>query len=172
VAARTKVRNAWVYATLAYAALGLSLSFAMEHWGNITPCRLCYIQRWILVALLGICSVHPLIRSKAFVTGSIRVALVALVCVSTYHWFVQLGLVADPCFLPKEIGTLDDFRALLERPKGCADIGFSIFKLPISALNSLVSTCLVSSSFIRIKKFKEAVKLSNPRAKAGKCIDT
>lgn len=115
----------------------------MEYWWNVTPCRLCYIQRWLLVALLGICGIYLLIRSRVFVTGAIRSALVVLVCVSTYHWLVQLGFISDPCFLPKEVGTIADFRTMLQKPQGCSSIGFSLFGIPVSALNSIAGAMMI-----------------------------
>jgi disulfide bond formation protein DsbB len=160
---------------LVYSLAGLSLSILFEHVGGIQPCRLCCAQRWLLAGLFAISNWSLAIHRRVLREGTVTVAPailcigfeflipVAIVGIGLYHWLIQLGVISDTCLLPPSVSTIADFRALLEKPRGCSAVSFSLFGLPTSALNFVAGLTLVflRSLWANSKKGSRSTQLSN-----------
>lgn len=119
----------------------LALSLIQEFAYKIDPCYLCNLQRLVYIAIVVFCLFGYFISLKRIALTLISGAFLIGFLISTYHLFVQLGLITDICSVPK-VESLEEFQQLILNPsatKPCSIISWKFIGLPISAINALIS---------------------------------
>ncbi|MGE3954468.1 MAG: disulfide bond formation protein B [Parachlamydiales bacterium] len=71
-----------------------------------------------------------------------QVGLTLLAVIATYHLFVQLGWIADPCQVSCQVNSLDDFWSVLTRPVTCAT-GPKVLGLPLPAYSAALAVTVL-----------------------------
>lgn len=127
----------------AFAILALSFSFFHEYILGIRPCNLCKLQRAPMVAILALSIFGFITKFKDFSLKFVQLSFLVTLLLASYHLLVQLGLIADPCIVPKNIKNIDDFRKMLDAPIPCSKISWSLFGIPISAYSATFSLCFL-----------------------------
>mgnify|MGYP000567766263 FL=1 len=131
--------------------IALTISFSAELFWKIQPCNLCKLQRLPLfmiipLSLVGLCG-----EKKRFFLSMICLAFFIFGTLSGYHLLVQLKFITDPCVVPQNIKTLDDFKMMLNSSPACSTISWSIFSVPISGYNLAFSLIFFLSLFNGLK---------------------
>lgn len=123
----------------AFAILALFFSFFHEYILGIRPCNLCKLQRAPIVAILALSIFGFITRFKDISLNLVQLSFLVAFLLASYHLLVQLGLIADPCIVPKNIKSIDDFRKMLDAPIPCSKVSWSLFGIPISAYSATFS---------------------------------
>lgn len=101
---------------------GFIIGLTLEHYGNFPACRLCHVERLLLLSGGLTCFLSWLIwPSKMGRTFSFLTAIQWMVgaIISLYHTGIQYGLLAVPHFCNvQEASSLDEF---LSRPSASCD---------------------------------------------------
>ena len=110
---------------------------------NLVLCSLCHAQRllWFFIILI------LLFKDKLMLIGLIT--LLNLV-VSLYQLSLQYGFIVDNSLCKINF---DDFRII-----SCADLGFTLFDLPLSMYNFVVSGVYLVLILVNFKYFLERSK--------------
>lgn len=142
-------RLTWLaLASLGYGISGLLVSLFAEYVQGLVPCQLCLVQRWILLGLVGV-SLLEFVADPAFNRWAIRAVLLAMVGVASYHFAIEMGWVSDPCKLPSQaIGSINDFKQLLQVKQPCAQAALKVLGLPASIINASFGLSILLISFI------------------------
>ena len=112
--------------------LFLATSFYMELVQYVKPCKLCKLQRlplFVIAALGPLCYFR---RLHTMISALMLSALIVGAALALYHLLVLYHVISDPCTLPTQVNTLQDFHALLDAPLPCSIASWKLFKLPIS----------------------------------------
>jgi disulfide bond formation protein DsbB len=118
-----------------FALVAFCLSMVAEYLWKIEACRLCKIERSIYAGILIFSTFGLWQRFKTLAKGVVLFLLVTLMLLSSYHLLIQWGLFTDPCAVPNDIATLEDFQKMLDSPLPCSKIAWQFFGLPVSAYN-------------------------------------
>lgn len=124
-------------------SLCLIFSIGYEYFSQQDPCTLCKLQRLPYLGIFVMSCAGILMQNKKIsLTWILAFSLVSL-GLASYHVMVQKGLFSDPCKVGK-VSSLEAFQAALEKKKGCSQVQGSLFNIPLSWLNVLVSfLCVV-----------------------------
>ena len=133
--------------TAIYSSIGFTTSVLYQLAWNIQPCNLCIVQRYLLMAVFAISAFGLFSPIKARAMFLARAAFGAMFVLATYHLFVQMQILTDPCAVPQQIASLKDFRALLTSPAPCSAISWTILGIPPPAYNAAFSLITIFCSF-------------------------
>ncbi|MDB2613916.1 disulfide bond formation protein B [Chlamydiales bacterium] len=137
----TLIKNNWIPSVvLFYSVSSLIISAWAEFGFRIPACQLCYFQRLVLLILVPLSFFSITKGSSALTNFFLSTALLALLCISSYHFLIQLGLFNDSCLLSKA-PSRDAFLASIKTHNGCSAITFKILGIPASFVNTLFSLC-------------------------------
>ena len=128
-------------------------SYGMEFIFGLKPCRLCYFQRIPYFLIIIISAVSIFLDTKTLSAWILTSILLISFILASYHLAIQLGVVADPCAI-KSPSSLEDYkRNIFETPIPCSKVSWSIFGIPLSAFNAIISlVCLCFIILFPIKK--------------------
>lgn len=141
--------------------IGLSLSFCAEFIWSFAPCLLCLTQR-ILYGLLAVFSFLGVLKHSKMASRGCLILLAVNFCVASYHTLVQLEIVTDRCRRTPRVENAAAYRNfLLENRPSCAEKQWTFEKIPIPALNGLVSLALLPLFYESIQMFFRRKIISN-----------
>ena len=103
------------------AGICLSISYIVEIWGGLEPCRLCLIQRYVYAGLL----LAGVLGCRLKVKVLCRKAMMLLLCfgflISIYHSLVYFGLVTTKCSVPtNQVEDEESFIKTLTKSPSCS----------------------------------------------------
>lgn len=136
---------------------GLSLSFlatsiALQIFYSDPPCTLCNIQRSCVFLALLVCVSGLFFSFKRQFLNIVIAIYFVNAFVALYHLGIQMGAFQDLCSVP-HISNIQQFKQMLKSTVGCSKIGFTIFRLPASAINAIASLLTsMSLAFISYKQ--------------------
>jgi disulfide bond formation protein DsbB len=123
--------------------LAILNSYVFEWTYNVQGCRLCNLQRigFFLTSILALFGTF--FERKHFVLISLRLTTAGTLAIATYHGLIQLGWIADPCYvqIPPDIESFKRF--IFQNTAPCATI-FLVLGLPISLWSILISVFSIS----------------------------
>ncbi len=128
-------------------------AFGFQYIVGLDPCVLCIYQRWLYVAVAGICIVALFARSwtrpALFACGAIFVVGIAL---AAYHIGVEQGWVAGTaaCGATGGATTVDQLRAQIMNAPAirCDEVAWSLFGISLAGYNLLISIALATLSCV------------------------
>jgi len=128
--------------------LALMGSFLAQYVLQLQPCNLCIIQR-MPYALAIAFSLWGMISQRNSLIYQLLVACFVIgLVLSLYHLAVQYGLIKDRCRAASITKDIQVFEDLLLRKKGCGEISWVMFGLPIPLLNALLFSFLAQVHFL------------------------
>lgn len=130
----------------------LAASLALQIFYADPPCMLCNIQRSCVFLSLLVCLSGLFFTSKKQFLSIVIAIYFVNAFFALYHLGIQLGAFQDLCYVPR-INDIQQFKQMLKSTVGCSKIGFTIFKLPASAINAIASfVTSMSLAFISYKQ--------------------
>lgn len=127
--------------------LALAISFNIELFSKIYPCRICNWQRGIYFFVSFISFVGIFAHNKEIISRVLLFAFTISVLLSLYHIAIQLGYLADSCstVIPKNSS---DFRQILFVKKVSCSETHKFFGVLISGWSFLLSLiCFTGVSY-------------------------
>lgn len=131
--------NRLIFFCAIFSIVALSFSFFHEYVIGVRPCYLCKLQRAPMLAIFILSGIGFVSRFKFLSIRLIQLCFLATLMLASYHLTIQMGLISDPCMVPKNVKSLDDFRKMLDAPIPCSKISWSILWIPISAYSAFFS---------------------------------
>lgn len=147
---------------LATSITALAIVFTMEHFGGISPCPLCIIERWPygVAIVLSAMALAPGAAGtpKRLLFAGCAIAFLIGASVGVYHTGVEQGLFEGPTGCtgePARAETVEALRAqLMATPVvRCDVIPWSLFGISLAGFNALLATGLfVFSAMAALRK--------------------
>ena len=148
------------YLILALSLVILSVSYGMEIFVKIRPCRICSLQRicYFFIVFLAILGVY---LPQKNVVGSILLVVSTLsLLLASYHIGIQAGLFSDFCTTFSPIDLSDFKKMLFQSQSSCSSIHW-LFFLPTSAWSLIFSSLFSSTLFFALIGRKSDVILTS-----------
>jgi len=145
---------------IVFSFLVLLASFSAEHLWKIETCRICKLQRlpYFFILLISGAAFSPRFRSISM--KMIKVGFVISILLAGFHLLIIGGIISDPCAVPKNIATIDDFQRMLAAPLPCSKASWSLLGIPMAAYNIGFSLLFL---LLLLKKPKSARQIQNFR---------
>lgn len=124
--------------------------FAIEHIGNVPPCRMCIWQRWPYAALILLGLAGAFWKPRLALALAVPLLLLSA-GLAGYHVAVEQGWIALPagCAAGGNATTVEELKALLaEAPPSCDQVGFSLLGLSLAGWNLVLSIVLAGFAAI------------------------
>ena len=84
------------YSSLIISTLSVATSFFFEYYYNLTPCKICLIQRymWILISVFSFIALFR-VGSKKIISLTTLIAYFLLLLIALYHTAIELGFISN-----------------------------------------------------------------------------
>ena len=135
------------------------ISFILEFYFQLTPCKLCIFQRygWIIISIISVFSIlnHSLKRFSSLIS---LLALTSLSILSAYHSLVEMGTIDNliSCSVPSglETNNIQELEQIIINTENndCAFTKFKLLGFSLSNLGFITSLCLTITNLLLIKK--------------------
>ncbi len=132
--------------SLIISCLSVAGSFIAEYVFLRSPCNLCLWQRYFYLVIFSLSIVGIFIEKKTAILWLVIASYTGMFCLSLYHALIQHGIVSDPCIIQK-VSNVAEFWKMINKPPPCSQITVSIFGIPFSALNAIMSAVFNCYSF-------------------------
>lgn len=126
-------------------AMALVVAFALEYLGGYLPCEMCWWQRYVYMAIVGVGFIGWLTKRLTLAAVVIAGLLVIQVGISGFHAGVELGVFALPegCIAGTQATSVEDLRALLlNAAPTCDQVSLSFAGLSLTIWNALFAAVL------------------------------
>lgn len=137
------------------AALVLCLSYTAEHLFDMKTCKLCRFQRAAYFLLIPISLAGLYTRYKMIVIRALQAFLVLGFFIACYHSAIVLGITEDFCLSKPTVGSIESFKAAIEKTVPCSESTWKIFNIPASVCSALLSISLATAIQIITRKKKK-----------------
>ena len=124
---------------LVFSIFALALSYCSQYIWEIEPCRLCKFQRIPWAANLIFSGSALLFSFKKTSLLLAKIACLLSVLLAAWHLLIWGGILSDPCGVPTNIHSLEDFENMLETSPPCTKAALKILGIPISGYNLFFS---------------------------------
>lgn len=120
---------------IGFSFLVLLASFSAEYLWKIESCRICKFQRipYFFILLISLLAFSSKLLSMPM--KLIQVGFIISVLLASFHLLIIGGIISDPCIVPKNITTMDDFQRMLAAPLPCSKASWRILGIPVAAYN-------------------------------------
>lgn len=118
-----------------FSLVALACSFLAEYWWKIEPCKLCKLQRLPFFCIFGLVGYGFVYHRNRSVVWAVRFFLMVSVALAVYHLLMQAKIIPDPCSVPTNIQSMDDFTQLLDAPPPCSKVALKFLGVPIAAFS-------------------------------------
>ena len=135
-------KDHFVILSLLLSTFVLFFSFSAEYVWHVKPCKICKLERLSYIIIFVFSSIAFIPSCKRIGIILLKVAFLFSAVMSLYHLLVVGGVLSDPCAVPTNIVSINDFSRLLEASLPCSVAGLKIFTVPISAY-SFITTLLI-----------------------------
>ncbi len=132
--------------------LALLGSFLAQYVWKLQPCNLCIMQRIPYVLAIALCLWGIFSKKHPVVFRFLMVCFAVGLLLSLYHLAVQYGFIRDRCKAASITKDIQVFEDLLLRKKGCGEISWVLFGLPIPFHNALLFSCLGFAAHFFMRK--------------------
>ena len=146
-------------ATIVFASV--LVSFFLEFFLNLIPCKLCLYQRYLWLFLLLACIINLKQSSKSrYIEIIITITLCAIITLSFYHSGIEFGFFNNIISCTSEnketANSIEELDFLIRNTKNmdCAFPKFKILNLSLSNLSFLFSTTLL---LLCLKKYNRNI---------------
>ncbi len=135
---------------IGFAAIAALASVYIAEFGfGILPCKMCYYQRWVYIAILAVCmfALHPKFPKEWGVKIIIALLFVSM-CVSITHLGVENGWVQLDLSctgnLHSKTDDIEEFKAMIMAKDDipCDVVSFSFLGLTLAGWNFIYSSLL------------------------------
>ncbi len=126
--------------SLLFSLTALSLSYIAQYGWNLEPCRLCKLQRIPFFFIFVFSGSTFLPSLEKFSIRMLQVAFMTSAILASYHLLVINGVITDPCTIPSDIATLEDFQKILEAPLPCSKASAKLLGIPYPGYNAILTT--------------------------------
>lgn len=135
-------QNHFIILSLLLSTSVLIFSFSAEIVWHVKPCKICKLERlsYLIIFVFSSISFVPACRKIGVIL--LKISFLFSASMSFYHLLVIGGVLADPCTVPNNISSIEDFNRLLEAPLPCSVASLKIFAIPISAY-SFITTLVI-----------------------------
>lgn len=147
---KADANNRLFIACVIFSLIILITSYLAQYAWKIEPCNLCKYQRlpWLATLLFSGCAFFPSFKKMAIFL--IQVAFLFSVILAAWHLLILSEIVTDPCSVPKNIHSFEDFEKMLSSSPPCSTTGWKILGIPASGYN-LILSLIFSFIFLRQK---------------------
>lgn len=145
----SKIERFFCILLTAFSLVGAGVSYWYQYIQGLTPCTLCLVQRYLLLAIAFIGLAVFVWRRKGLAALQYTL-LAALLSVSAYHLGVTHGVFRDVCRISKSANVEEYKQMLFTRKKSCAHPQ-RLFGLSLPAWNLTVYG-LLALLFCGLKK--------------------
>lgn len=126
-------------AILSTSVLCLAFSLLAQIWGDLKPCRLCLIQRYLFVGLACISILGCFRVWVKFNKKMTFLILCAGLLISFYHTLVYFGVIEIKCLMQKNDALdLTTFNENFIQRADCSNQMLVVLGVPASLANSLI----------------------------------
>jgi disulfide bond formation protein DsbB len=155
-------RRRLALAILLAASATIAGALASEHWGGLSPCKLCLQQRWpyylgVPLALATVLAPAPAIR-RAGLAGLALIFAVSVV-LAAYHAGVEWSFWPGPADCAAggaaAAGTFDEFARSLggARVTSCSEAAWRFLGLSLAGWNAVVSLALALAAAVGASRY-------------------
>lgn len=132
----------------------LIYSYYQQLIEKVDPCFLCIWQRYIYFAVFFTSLLGYFQKYNSFIRLALTALFILGLGLSTYHFLVQQGFVADHCIIGQQVNHIDDFMNLLEKSKEpCSKVNWSLFGFSIALYNAIFSfISIIALNWNRFKR--------------------
>ena len=138
------------YSSLIISTLSVATSFFFEYYYNLTPCKICLIQRymWILISVFSFIALFR-VGSKKIISLTTLIAYFLLLLIALYHTAIELGFISNifSCTTTSglEATSVEQLSDIIMNTENndCAFPKFSFLGITFSNLSFITSTILL-----------------------------
>lgn len=138
---------------LFFATMIFLISYGIEIFSEIEPCKLCIAQRFIFL-LIGISAFAGIFSNakRIFILVIFVISIFGFV-IALYHTGIQLDFFTDTCNLtiPQDIYDLKNL--IFKKPSSCSKIDYFL-KIPFSAWSGVSTFLFLGLTFYMLSKHK------------------
>lgn len=137
----------------------LASSFAAQYIWGLQPCNLCVAQR-VPYAIALVFSLGGIFFKKHHIIFQLlSICFLVGLALSIYHLAVQFGLIKDRCRAATIANDIQVFEDLLQKKKGCGEISWKLFGLPLPLINSVLFSALaLLAHFFKRSRIVQAIR--------------
>jgi len=138
------------YSSLIISTVSVATSFFFEYYYNLTPCKICLIQRymWILISVSSFIALFR-VASKKIISLITLIAYFLLSLIALYHTAIELGFISNifSCTTTSglEATSVEQLSDIIMNTENndCAFPKFSFLGITFSNLSFITSTILL-----------------------------
>ena len=123
---------------LLFCIASILIAYYIQFYLKITPCNLCYIERWFLYFYIILFAFNKYCFLKIKQTIIFYILCIANFfagcCVCFYHILIERGIVVSSCLFDVK---------MLSSTISCAIIGFELFGFSLSSIIFLFYLCIL-----------------------------
>lgn len=137
---------------LIVSSIALIGAFGIEHFFNVAPCHLCWIERYIYMVMIVFSLLGLKFKKEVAINYMLFIVVIGLNFVSLFHVGVEHGLWDSSC----SFSILGQSDTLPDKPfASCEDVNFTFLGLSLATYNMIVSFMVLILSVLNLEKRKE-----------------